>query len=97
MKSSISIFFEVPEMVYKILDMVAEQDNNVKLYCMGGNEILLAGNLPEVEDCEDEDEDWEDIEDEDEGDLELFKKNVKWEDLDLDFEDDSWWNKDLPF
>lgn len=92
MKSSISIFFEVPERVYKILEMVAEQDKNVKLYCMGGNEILLAGNLPEVED---EDGDWEDIEDEDEGDLELFKKNVKWEDL--DFEDDGWGNENLPF
>ncbi len=77
MKSSISIFFEVPERVYKVLEMVAEQNNKMDLYCMGGNEILLAGSLSEVEDdLEDENKDWEDIE---------------------DFEDDSWWNKDLPF
>lgn len=63
MKTDISVLFEVPSKAYKILEMISEQNSQVDLYCMGGNEILLASSVIDVEvDLEDED-DWEDIED----------------------------------
>lgn len=65
MKTDISVLFKVPEKAYKILEMISEQNSQVDLYCMGGNEILLAANLIEIDSAEEvEDEDsWEDIED----------------------------------
>ncbi|NCC15341.1 MAG: hypothetical protein EOM28_03170 [Clostridia bacterium] len=56
MKSDISAVFKVPAKAYKFLEMIAEEDKRVDLYCMGGNEILLVGSLLEVEDDWDEDE-----------------------------------------
>lgn len=65
MKTDISVLFKVPSKAYKVLEMISEQNSQVDLYCMGGNEILLAANLIEIDSAEeDEDEDsWEDIED----------------------------------
>ncbi len=65
MKTDISVLFKVPEKAYKILERISEQNSQVDLYCMGGNEILLAANLIEIDSAEEvEDEDsWEDIED----------------------------------
>lgn len=84
MKTDISVLFTVPRQAYKVLEMISEQNTQVDLYCMGGNEILLAANVVEFEN--------ENVlEDEDEDGLELFKKNVvledeAWEDI-ADFED----------
>jgi hemerythrin superfamily protein len=66
MKTDISVLFKVPEKAYTILEMIADQNNQVDLYCMGGNEILLAANVVELESdfhFEDEDDNWQDIED----------------------------------
>ncbi len=56
MKTDINVVFKVPKQAYEILEMIAEQNNRVSLYCVGGTEILLAGSLLDFQrDIEDDD------------------------------------------
>ncbi len=62
MKSNVSAVFKVPARVYKVLEMIADENKQVDLYCMGGNEILLVGSLLEVEDDVKDEDAWDEDE-----------------------------------